>query len=302
MPKPPPVQKHLIQHQVIAFILDRRAAKRSPATIRYYENELRWFQTWLESVPVSTMDQITPTLLRTYLDHLSATRNVNGLHATYRALKAFLNWWVAELDDGSKNPILKVTPPKPTKEPIPGVTIDHIHALISTCNKDALGLRDRAILLTLLDTGLRKSEFVKLDLTDLNLRTGALQVRAGKGNKDRTVYTGARSRQAIIRYLRTRGEIPDHAPLWATNTGKRLTDDGLRDILHRRALAAGIPEPSPHDFRRAFAIQSLRNGMDLMTLMQLMGHTDPTILRRYLRLTEKDLARSHERASPADNM
>lgn len=68
------------------------------------------------------------------------------------------------------------------------------------------------------------------------------------------------------------------------------------------AELARIPTPEIHDFRRAFAIESLRNGIDLVTLMGLMGYSDPTVLRRYLKLVDEDLKRGHEKSSPADNL
>ena len=301
--KSPPPQDHLISREIIAFIIDRRASGRSPTTIRFYQTELDWFATFAKSQSVVSCDNITPDLIRAYLIHQSNTRNNNGVHASFRAIKAFLNWYQVELDDDSyRNPMRKITPPKISADPLPGVTVDTIHALLTTCDRSPLGQRDRAILITLLDTGLRRAEFLKLDLSDLNLKTGAVQVRAGKGSKDRTVYTGNRARREIIRYLRFRGEVTSSSPLWTTQAGGRLTPSGLRQIVRRRAALAGVPEPSIHDFRRAFAIQSLRNGCDLVTLMRLMGHTSPNVLRRYLHLVDADLKNAHEKSSPGDNL
>jgi len=154
----------------------------------------------------------------------------------------------------------------------------------------------------LYDSGIRKSELVALDFGDIDLKSGAVQIRSGKGNKDRTVYLGNRARRELIRFLRYRGQLVPASPLWTTQTGERLTDSGLRQIIRRRAVAASIPAPGLHDFRRAFALESLRNGMDLVTLARLMGHTSLTVLQRYLRLVQDDLQRSHERTSPADNL
>lgn len=300
---PPAKQNHLISREIIAFIIDRRAANRSPATIKYYQTELDWFADYAKSQKATTLEDLTPELLREYLIHQSTHRSPMGVHASYRAVKAWLNWWEVELDDPIwRNPIKKVRPPKISTDAQPGATMTQIHALLDTCKRDRLGQRDRAIILTLLDTGLRKSEFLKLNLIDLDLKTGAVQVRAGKGGKDRMVFTGNRSRREIIRYLRSRENTAPTSPLWTTQTGGRLTPSGLRQIVRRRAALAGVPEPAIHDFRRAFAIQSLRNGCDLVTLMRLMGHTSPNVLRRYLYLVEADLQAAHEKSSPVDNL
>lgn len=83
---------------------------------------------------------------------------------------------------------------------------------------------------------------------------------------------------------------------------ERLSYWGLNQILFRRAKQAGIPKPGLHDFRRAFAINFLRNSpKEIYSLQHLMGHADLQILRRYLKQTDEDIAAAHRRASPVDN-
>jgi integrase/recombinase XerD len=300
----PPQTNQPIPKEIIAFIIDRTARQLSPRTIKYYTDELGWFSAWLahQQPPITHIQQITADLIRQYQIHLSATRNPGGIHAAWRAIKAFLNWYTIELDDDTyRNPIRKVHPPKINQDPLPGIPIDHIKALLAACNpKTTPGKRDKAIITFLFDTGIRKEELVNLTIADINLKTGAVQIIHGKGNKNRTVYLGASARRELIRYLRTRPETPPTAPLFLNQAKTRLTGAGLRQIIRRRAAEANIPEPGLHDFRRAFAIQSLRNGIDLITLMHLMGHTDTKVLQRYLKLVERDLQRGHEKSSPAD--
>jgi len=294
---------HTISREITAFLIDRQARSLSQRTIDYYQTNLLAFERFLQTKNVTAIEAITPEHIRLYFIHLSETCKPGGIHAQYRAIKAWLNWWGDECDDTNwRNPIRKIKPPKVSKEPIPGVPIQHVQKLLASCDKSFNGQRDKAIILFLLDTGLRRAEFCKLDYSDIELNTGAVQVRAGKGNKDRVVYVGARARRELMRYLRHRPTIDDHDPLWITRAGTRLTHSGLRQIFRRRAERIGIPEPQIHDFRRTFAIQSLRNGIDLITLMRLMGHTSTTVLQRYLRLVESDLQSAHERSSPADNL
>jgi len=77
---------------------------------------------------------------------------------------------------------------------------------------------------------------------------------------------------------------------------------GLRAILTRRAERTGINQASLHSFRRAFALNCLKNVMDIYTLQKLMGHADLQILRRYLKQTDQDIQEAHRRASPVDSM
>jgi integrase/recombinase XerD len=104
------------------------------------------------------------------------------------------------------------------------------------------------------------------------------------------------------RYLKRRR---DESPaLWVTHPrfgSERLTYDGLRSVLKRRADFAKVDAPTPHDFRRAFALSMLRQGVDIFTLAKLMGHADITVLRRYLRQTKEDTEAAHRQHGPVDN-
>jgi site-specific recombinase XerD len=84
--------------------------------------------------------------------------------------------------------------------------------------------------------------------------------------------------------------------------GTGLTYWGLCQIARRRAEKAGVPVPSLHSFRRAFALYALKNGADIYSLQRLMGHSGLTVLRRYLKQTEADLLEAHRRAGPVDNL
>ncbi len=175
--------------------------------------------------------------------------------------------------------------------------------LPSSCATVTLtGERDAAILLCLLDTGARASEFLDINLNDINQARGDILIRQGKGRKPRTVYIGKQSRRALRRYLKYRR---DNSPaLWVTHPrfgSERLSYDGLRAVLTRRASDAGVVVPSLHDFRRAFALSMLRNGTDVFTLAKLMGHEGITVLQRYLKQTNQDTEQAHRRAGPVDN-
>jgi site-specific recombinase XerD len=178
--------------------------------------------------------------------------------------------------------------------------LSDLKAMLATCERRTFtGDRDRALLLALLDTGCRASEFLNLDLSEVNLSTGAVIIRKGKGRKFRTAFLGAKTRRELVRYLRHR---EDTGPLWVTVQGTRLKYAGLRQIVRRRAVKAGVPVPSLHSFRRAFALTCLRAGMDVYSLQKLMGHSDLSVLRRYLQQTEADLRAAHQKAGPVDRM
>jgi site-specific recombinase XerD len=239
--------------------------------------------------------------LRRYLLSLSS-RNPGGVHAAYRAMRAFFRWYEDEVEiQNWRNPIAKVKAPRVNVESLDPVSLDDVRAMLIQCPRSLCGDRDRAILLCLLDTGCRAAEFVALDVGDVNLASGQVVVRAGKGGKSRTVFLGAKSRRELNRYLRRR-RVKLGDSLWLSQDGTRLTYAGLREVVRRLARAADIPCPSLHSFRRAFAIGCLRNGVDLVSLQRLMGHADLTVLRRYLAQVADDLGVAHAKGSPVDNM
>ena len=163
-----------------------------------------------------------------------------------------------------------------------------------------LGLRDRAIILTLMDTGVRASELTAMSLQDIDLHNGKIIVKKGKGSKFRMVFISKKTRQAIHTYLANR---TDYTPyLWITKINTQLKDSGLRQIIRRRAKDAKIETPSLHSFRRYFAIQMLRRGVDIFALQKLMGHSDIQILRRYLQQTEEDIRSAHQLGGPVNQL
>lgn len=287
---------------VEAFLMDRKVQVMSPGTLYFYQKKLKLFTDFCEAQLVSQIDTITPTFLRQYMLHLEETgHNEGGRHACYRALKTFLYWYEQEVElEGWSNPIRKLKAPKVPQEYLEPIELEHIRAMMETCQRGTFhGDRDRAMLLALLDTGARAAEFVAIDQDDVNLVSGEIIIRLGKGRKPRTVYLGAKSRKALRTYLKQRDD--NSKALWVGEEGERLTYWGLRQVMRRRAEAAHIPEPSLHSFRRAFALNCLRNGVDIYSLQKLMGHADLQVLRRYLKQTNQDLCLAHRKGSPVDN-
>ena len=136
----------------------------------------------------------------------------------------------------------------------------------------------------------------------MDLATGTVRVRHGKGGKGRVTFLGKKAMRMLKKYLEDRQGISEDEPLWISTHDQRMAYGGLRSLVRRRAKAAGVPAPTLHSFRRAFAINSLRNGADVYSLQRLMGHSDLTMLRRYLKQTEGDLHEAHRKAGPVDNM
>jgi len=288
-----------------AFLIDRQAAGVADGTLRFYRIKLKLFADYCEAQAVKNIGQITPALIRQYLLFLEgAGHNPGGKHAAFRTLRAFLYWYEDETEpEGWTNPMRKVKAPKVPTKPLEPVPFENVARMVKACERGTFaGDRDAVILLCLLDTGARASEFLDINLADINQARGDILIRQGKGRKPRTVYIGKQSRRALRRYLKYRR---DNSPaLWVTHPrfgSERMSYDGLRAVLTRRASDAGVVVPSLHDFRRSFALSMLRNGTDVFTLAKLMGHEGITVLQRYLKQTNQDTEQAHRRAGPVDN-
>lgn len=167
--------------------------------------------------------------------------------------------------------------------------------------KRPTALRDRAILVTLVDTGIRASELCDLLFRDYEQDSGRLMIQHGKGDKKRTVYLGQSGQKCLWKYLASRGAIKTSDPLFTTRTGTPLQRDQLLNMITATAKRAGVSRANVHRFRHTFAISFLRNGGNVLELQRLMGHEKMDTLRIYVELAQLDLANAQQKASPADN-
>ena len=285
-----------------SFLYDRKSQNMSPGTISYYQVKLRTLMQYCKTRAIDQVHQLTADELRRFMTWLEEQgHNPGGRHALYRAVKTFLRWYELEAEpENWKNPIRKIKAPRVATEPLDPIPQENVKAMMQTCNRSFLDYRDKAILLGLLDTGARASEFLDLDLADVNQVSGEVLIRQGKGRKPRTVYFGAKTRRAIRAYLKCRHD--DLPALWVTDKGdKRLEYFGLRTVIHKRAKLAKVKPYGAHAFRRQFAISMLRAGVDLATLARLMGHSSVHVLLRYLKQIPDDMQAAHLKAGPVDH-
>ena len=285
------------------FLIDRQARELSQHTIRFYREFLRTFIAYCNANSVRFIQEITSGFLRRYFLAFAEKHNPGGVHGAFRTLRAFFQWLVKEeiMPPAWKNPMQKIKAPKVNLEPLEPISIEDVQALLKTCQRgDFMGERDQAIFLFLLDTGARAQEACDMNLKEVDMNTGAVMIRYGKGGKTRMVFIGRKTRRAMRSYLRRRH---DQCPaLFVSKDGERLTYDGLRQLLERRAVQAKLAnKPKLHGFRRAFALNMLRGGVDIFILQRLMGHADLQVLRRYLAQNDYDNQLAHMRGSPVDN-
>lgn len=315
-----------VSRAVEGFLLNIAAAGRSSNTIRNYRAELKRFTDWIGDIEINKVDSKHNENYLLYLrndfkiTHVATTRvaprkisqktlsNAHGILAVY--------WkWVSN-EFLISNPF-KVPRIKSYSKPISPLNESDIELLLKACqqthktpkNMRAYSAsrntykRDKAIILTLLDTGMRVSELCGIQIKDFISESGRLVI-TGKGSKTRFVYLGKVSRQTLWSYLLERypsQKPPMDDPLFVDHYGIHpLTRQGVLLLMKRLGNNAGVDNVHPHKFRHTFAIEFLRNGGNVFELQQLLGHSDLDMTKRYVQLAQVDLETSARRASPAD--
>lgn len=274
------------------FILSRQAMRCTPETIVFYTYTAGKFISWLESQSVNSPAEIDARHVRAYLAKLigegKASSTVND-HA--RAVKTLLRFWYAE--KYLPTPVL-FTMPKVEKKRLPVLSAEELSRVLSACN-----VKEKAVVLLLADTGIRRQEACNLNWSDLQMNNGLLRIERGKGGKARSVVVGATTRRALLAYRRTLP--PDTIPLLVSQKGNRFTGNGLREIMVRLSAKTGI-KFSPHALRRTNVILSLRSGMDVLHLQALLGHSSLDMVQHYAQMVDEDLLQAHQQYSPIDNL
>lgn len=287
----------------------------SPATVADYGGTFRRFAEY-HGDELPAFAQIGAIHVRAYLNHLKdAGLSDKTILNAWVALSSLWTW--AEKELGIPHIIRgRVARPKYKRPAIEPYSRTDINAMLNVVGRAAgwtskhgkrveeardTAHRDRAILLVLIDTGIRASELCDLRIGDYDSASGRLHIRRGKGNKSRYVWAGDTARKSLWRYLAERTGVLPGDPLFATRSNQPLDRNNLRHMIERCANRAGVLDATVHKFRHTFAITFLRNGGTPLELQRLLGHERMETLRIYVTLAESDLSAAQRRASPADN-
>lgn len=274
---------------VESFDLSLRAARKSGNTRAVYLGATYKFASWLVNEDIADFALVRKQHIQLYMTWLAETpRSTGKLYAAgyvnnqYRALQQFFRWFSAE--EELPNPFAKLSPPKVGEKLVPVIEEEVLIAVIRLCEKgrDFESRRDAALLRLFASTGIRLAELTNLKLENVDL-TNCVAVVLGKGDKERRVKFDYKTAQALNRYLRVRGEhkFAHHPRLWlAVKNRGPMTPNGVRQIIERRGLAAGV-HLHPHMFRHTFSHRWLDGGGAEGDLMELNGWESPAMLARY---------------------
>jgi len=211
---------------------------------------------------------------------------------------------------GQREGWVKNNPAKPLRNPRKPRNLPHF---LSTADIDRLlqappagqsmGLRDRAILETMYSAGLRVSELVGLDLSDLDFAAGVVRVR-GKGRRERLAPIGSYATRAMKRWLRVRTLHPKEpsgpqSPVFVNKFGRRLTTRSVGRMLEKYLRQAALDRrTSPHSLRHSFATHLLDRGADIRSVQELLGHKSLVTTQIYTHVSTANLRAVYERAHP----
>ncbi|WP_221090138.1 tyrosine-type recombinase/integrase [Deinococcus aquaedulcis] len=289
------------------FYYHLRIKRRAKTTLHFYKTTQRSLARYAKAtgaLPASP-EALTVAHLRAFLIWLEGQGLApGGIHAYVRGLKALCGWAHQE-EFLSRNPAARLERPTLPRRRLPTMTPQAVSRLLTAARDTDQPLRDTAIVMTLFDTGIRLAELIGLTLEDLQPDRGVLRV-IGKGDRERSVPIGTRALSAVTAYIR-RERRARHAGvkhLFLSRHGQPLTRSGISIRLSRLAEAGGFAreETSPHTFRRGFAVEFLRNGGDVFTLQQILGHTSLEMTRKYVNFLDEDLKAAHLRFSPGDRL
>ena len=303
MPAPDP----LLPARIATYLARCAVEGKSPRTIDAYRDTLARFLRCLreDGAPLDP-DHLRPDHVIAYLARFAAHRP-DTRHRYFREVRCFWNWLRAAgyTDNDPFRGLRNVRLPRRIVPPLAPGEVARLLAYCDTVTE--MGRRDRAILLTLLDTGIRCAEAVQLDLGDCAPAERRLLVRHGKGGKDRVVPFARRCADALAAYGADRGTAP--GPLFVAaryarlNAGVRLRPNGLKQLLRRLGRAAGVPRVHAHRFRHTFATWAIAHDAREIDVQHLLGHSSPEMVRRYsATYGSAQAAERHAAFSPGDGM
>jgi integrase/recombinase XerD len=260
--------------------------------MRTYTKIISPFVAWLETQGVTSPQEVTARLVRQYLATY-ADKSDWYLNGIARVIRTLVRFWYKE---GYLPAPIIFDMPKVRQKQQPFLTAEQVQKILNVCD-----LRQKSIVLLFVDSGMRRREVCNLNRSDVDLKTGIVRVRQGKGRKDRITVIGATTRRILLKYWQTCTNKDDDAPAVQTETGERFTIYGMSSFLHRLSEKSGV-RFSAHALRRTFATLSLKAGMDIVSLQSLLGHADIGTTRQYIQWLDNDILKAHQLYSPVENL
>ncbi|MDO9574134.1 MAG: site-specific tyrosine recombinase XerD [Candidatus Contubernalis sp.] len=272
-------------------------------TLESYGRDLKSFFSFLNSNNCSNPVNVCRNDIVSFLLHLQKKgRAVSTISRNLASIRSFYHFLIEE-QVVKQDPSSNLESPRQEKKLPEILSISEVDLLLSQPNKlEVTGIRDRAMLEVIYATGIRVSEMVSLNKTDINIDSGYLRC-SGKGNKERIVPLGKIAIKNIFYYLeKSRPKLVKteaEEAFFVNHHGNRLTRQGFWKIIKKYAQLADIKRKiTPHTLRHSFATHLLENGADLRSVQEMLGHADISTTQIYTHITRKRLRGVYEKSHP----
>lgn len=269
------------------------------------------------------LGDFTLDAVRTWTTHLQGRRRLlrggqvedtaplatESVRTYLRTLRVLANWLARPPQCYCReSPLRYLRLPRGDRPPHLAVEADVLQRMLAVADPETVdGLRTQAMLLTLVDGGLRAKELASLTIGDVSLQDGVLLVRRAKSHQPRLVVVGHETVLALRRYMilrdsRAGADTAANAPFFQTIHGTAFTYYGLRSWLRRLERLAGVPHVHLHLLRHTSAIETLESGADVRTVQLKLGHADIATTQGYLHMAPQRVSRRQRSFSPVDRL
>jgi integrase/recombinase XerC len=247
------------------------------------------------------LSAVTSIMIR---GHMASLFKANGAASVARKLSSIRSFFRYYVKKGmlTANPGKLVTSPKIPKKLPKYLDVDEMTAVLEAKRAPSkLSVRDQAILELLYSSGVRVSELVGLNLSDVDMAENLVRVR-GKGNKERLVSFGGSAKTALLQFLNERDGIRGARfceAVFVNHSGTRLNVRSVQRIVKMAIRFSGLSKrATPHTFRHSFATHMLGGGCDLRTIQELLGHESLSTTQKYTHVGVEELAKVYDKAHP----
>ena len=274
----------------------------SSNTVSSYMRDIRQFSQWLDTEEDVEIVEVTQLIISNDMDHLEQAGRSAATKS--RCLASLKNFYAYLVSSGflSESPVREIHIDRGTKKLPQILTGREIELLLAqpVC-LDSKGYRDKAMLEVLYATGIRVSELMNLDVSDVNLELGVIKCEGTKKTRAIPLYPGAL--QALKVYMQDYRSMmiadPEETALFVNVGGQRMSRQGFWKVLkHYQETAHIQKEITPHTLRHSFAVHLLENGADLNSLQELMGHSDISSTHMYTHLLNQNLKKVYTQCHP----
>ncbi|MBM7573232.1 tyrosine-type recombinase/integrase [Aquibacillus albus] len=298
------IKRQTLKDMFQRFMIDKRTEALTQTTIDDYDRHFGYLLDFLGGD--LTQKEITTDVFREYIGYMLHTKNLSPVttNVRIRTIRAFLrhcfeHGWINEQIHEFFKPV------KTGEIKIEAFTPEEINVLLEQIDETRyMGFRNKVMILTLLDTMVRISELIKIRRKNVDLKTGHIQLEPHetKMKRYRVVPLSNKSIRLLSEYMEETEDF-EAETLFLTYDGRPINANTFRKNLVEYKEAAGINKRvSPHIFRHTGALFYIMNGGDPFSLQDILGHTDMSMVRRYIKMTNVHIKRQHNTFSPLKNL